>query len=169
MEIKADRLFKFLAEVDVELKKEIELNAVGGTALTLLGLKTSTIDIDFDMSDDDKIYFKKVLELLPHGFKIDIFTEGYIFCQQLPKDYLEMRKMINSNLKKIRLYTISPLDIAASKISRLNDRDIEDIGSVINKCKIKMEDLINRSNEIMHAGSEDIPKKNLEIIIQKFY
>lgn len=40
-------LLDFLSEIDRKLKRKITLIAAGGTALTLLDLKSSTIDIDF--------------------------------------------------------------------------------------------------------------------------
>ncbi len=169
MEIKADMLIDFLAELDKELEKEIQLNAVGGTAMTLLGLKTSTMDIDFDMAPEDKVEFERVLEIIPHGFRIDRFTGGYIFSQQLPDDYLRYRKPIDEKFKKIKLFTIAPIDIVATKISRLNDRDMQDIESCIQKCQLTKEAIIKRAEQIEHAGCEEIPKKHLEIVICKFF
>lgn len=46
-------LLDFLEEIDRELEKRITLVAVGGTALTLLGAKRSTIDVDFTVTADD--------------------------------------------------------------------------------------------------------------------
>lgn len=169
MEIKADRLVDFLKEIDKEFGRRIQLNAVGGTAMTLLKLKTSTIDIDFDMSSEDKKEFQRVLEIIPHGFKIDIFTSGYIFSQQLPEDYLENLQSIDEKFSKIQLFTIAPIDIVATKISRLNDRDMQDIESCITKFKIKKEDIIKRFQQIEHGASEEIPKENLKIVIAKFF
>ncbi|MBA3750694.1 MAG: hypothetical protein H0X03_07395, partial [Nitrosopumilus sp.] len=40
-------LLDFLSEMDSKFKKKITLVAAGGTAMTLLDIKTSTIDIDF--------------------------------------------------------------------------------------------------------------------------
>jgi hypothetical protein len=169
MEIKADRLIDFLREVDKELENEIQLNAVGGTAMTLLGLKTSTLDIDFDMSSEDKKEFDRVLEIIPHGFKIDRFTEGYIFSQQLPEDYKENLQPIDEKFDKIGLFTLSPIDIVVTKISRLNERDEQDIESCIVKCKLTKEAIAQRAKQITHAGCEEIPKENLKIVLGKFF
>lgn len=169
MEIKADRLLDFLKEIDKELERRIQLNAVGGTAMTLLKLKTSTVDIDFDMSPEDKKELQRVLDIIPHGFKIDIFTRGYIFSQQLPEDYLKNLRPIDEKFSKIRLFTIAPIDIVATKISRLNDRDMQDIESCITKRKIKKEDIIKRFRQIEHGASEKIPKENLKAVIAKFF
>ena len=45
------RLMEFLKVVDEELNKPIELTAVGGTAMTLLDLKDSTVDMDFNLEE----------------------------------------------------------------------------------------------------------------------
>ncbi len=81
------QLLEFLEQVDKQLEKSIDIIAVGGTAMTLLKLKQSTIDIDFDFSRNDIIVFEKALQKIPHGFKIDLYTDGMIFSQQLPEDY----------------------------------------------------------------------------------
>ena len=46
-------LLDFLAVVDAELERPIALVAVGGTALTLLGVKPSTRDVDFTAPAQD--------------------------------------------------------------------------------------------------------------------
>lgn len=169
MEIKAGRLIEFLREVDKELEKEIRLNAVGGTAMTLLGLKTSTLDIDFDMTPEDKKELERVLDIIPHGFKVDRFTGGYIFSQQLPDDYLKNLQPIDEKFGKIRLFALAPVDIVATKIARLNERDEQDIESCIKKYKLTREAVTRRAGQIAHTGCEEIPKENLRIALKKFF
>ena len=82
-------LFDFLSVLNEDLTRKITLVAVGGTAMTLLDLKPSTIDIDFTIPGCDRIEFEQALKINPPGYKIDRWTDGYIFCQNLPKDYLE--------------------------------------------------------------------------------
>lgn len=65
------QLFAFLGEVAKKLDREIQLVAVGGTAMTLLNLKPSTIDIDFTGPRQDIEDFKRTEESLHHGFRID--------------------------------------------------------------------------------------------------
>jgi hypothetical protein len=55
----------------------ITLVAVGGTAMTLLHLKPSTIDVDFCLDKKDAILFKEAMP--PSKFKVDIFIGGFIF------------------------------------------------------------------------------------------
>lgn len=53
MRLVKSALLGFLQEVDKELERAITLIAVGGTALTLLDAKTSTIDADFTIPGDN--------------------------------------------------------------------------------------------------------------------
>jgi len=85
------RLLDFLGEVSKELKRSITLVAVGGTALTLLKAKASTIDVDFTIPNEDYALFKETLRVIPHGFKVDCWEDGMVFSQILPDDYLSRR------------------------------------------------------------------------------
>ena len=51
-------LFNLLKNFDEEAKEKITLVAVGGTAMTLLDLKVSTLDIDFTVPRSDKTEFE---------------------------------------------------------------------------------------------------------------
>jgi len=77
-------LFDFLEVIDEDLNKGITLVAVGGTAMTLMDLKPSTLDIDFTISSSDMQAFSDALKSNPSGFKIDMWPDGYVFCQYLP-------------------------------------------------------------------------------------
>jgi len=71
-----NNLLEFLQLVDKELSRRIKIIAVGGTAMTLLCLKPSTIDIDFDLNREDAHELEKALLAVPHGFRIDMFSDG---------------------------------------------------------------------------------------------
>jgi hypothetical protein len=65
-------LLDFLGVLD----KEITFVAVGGTAMTLLDVKPSTIDMDFTIPNQHVQEFEDALKKVPHGFKIDYWTDG---------------------------------------------------------------------------------------------
>jgi len=169
MEIKNDRLVNFLKEIDKELERDIKLHAVGGTAMTLLGLKTSTLDIDFDMNDADLTELERILKSTPHGFKVDLYKNGLIFSQQLPKDYVSKLILIPADLMRIKLYALNPVDIVVTKIGRLNDRDIQDIESCIKKHTLKKAAIINRAKQVVYIGREETYEENLRFVIKKFF
>ena len=161
MPIDKTELLKFLKEVDKALDKAITLTAVGGTAMTLLGTKSSTIDIDFDLSREDAVVFRKALKSLPHGYRIDIFIGGMIFSQYLPQDYIAHCRHIKSSFEKIKLLALSPLDIIVTKIGRLNERDIEDIKACIQKFRIGKKEVEKRAMQVVYIGHEENYKTNL--------
>jgi len=72
-------LVGFLEEVDKELRRSITLVAAGGTAMTLLSVKPSTIDIDFTIPDQDYDEFENALNIIPHGFRVDCWKDGMVF------------------------------------------------------------------------------------------
>src|SRR6266545_4296551 len=91
-EIDPSSLLDFLRLVGGELSRPIVLVATGGTALTLLGVKPSTRDIDFTGPGEDIEAFKRALGGIPHGMKVDTWPGGQVFTQFLPSDYLERSK-----------------------------------------------------------------------------
>ena len=104
-------LLKWLFNINNKLKRKITIIAIGGTAMTLLGLKSSTKDIDFCIKSEDKKDFKNNLD---KEFKVDIYFDGYIFSEQLPDDYIKKAKKIVV-MKNIVLKALSPVDIIITK------------------------------------------------------
>ncbi|MCK5283711.1 MAG: hypothetical protein KAK00_09995 [Nanoarchaeota archaeon] len=149
-------LIGWLEDIDKKLENKIILVAVGGTAMTLLGLKPSTRDIDFCMESKDINIFRK---LAKNGkFKVDLFQDGYIFSEQLPDDYLDKSTRLETNLANIELRTLSLIDIILTKAARYNERDEEDIGTIAKTIKIEKEELIKRFNQMKDtfAGREGV-------------
>lgn len=136
--------------------------------MTLLDLKVSTIDIDFTLPINDKLEFDRIRTVIPHGFRIDVYTDGDVFCIRLPNDYLERSAEI-ANFNKIFLRALHPVDIVITKIGRLNTRDIQDIESCISRYKIKKEDILKRAAEVTYVGREEDYEYHLQWTIQKFY
>ena len=165
-----EKLLGFLMQADKMLAGKIRVNAVGGTGLTLLNAKDTTKDIDFDFSKEDEKEFKKALSRLPpHGLRIDFFTDGMIFSQKLPKDYEKHCVPIKTNLKNTQLFSLNPIDIIATKIGRLNDRDIEDIRACIEKFRITKKQVEKRGKQIEYVGHEETYKSNLEFVLKNFF
>jgi len=80
MPLSRKALLALLDAIDNQLGRRITIVAVGGTALTLLGAKESSIDIDFAFPDNELHEFDKALGKLPKiGFRIDCFRDGTIF------------------------------------------------------------------------------------------
>ncbi len=177
-----EELLTFLKNIDRKLPHKITIVAIGGTALTLLNLKESTLDIDFDLplEKDWKALvdlFKK-LDFEPEGFawftstglRIDLFKQGYIFCTHLPSDYVEKSKLA-LKLDKITLKTLSLEDIIVTKLGRGDERDFMDIKQIYLHSVIDNEQLAKRFFEVAKSwieSSEIIRQKLLDLIEIKF-
>ncbi len=160
-----NELVRWLKSVDRKLHRKVTLIAVGGTAMTLLGLKSSTRDVDFCLKSEEKRDFEKVLD---KEFKVDIFTDGCIFSEQLPADYSEKSKEI-IRMKNIDLKALSPIDIIITKAARFNARDEEDIEALSGHAD--KDELLKRFNEVLksYSGKEEDYKYHMEIVIKRFF
>jgi hypothetical protein len=169
MSLDNTKLLDFLEEVDKELSRRIVVVAVGGTAMTLLKAKPSTIDVDFTIPGEFYDEFVKAMKIVNSGLKVDLFHDGAVFITMLPEDYLKKSKMIRTKLKNIQLRALDPVDIVITKIARLDERDEQDIESCIKKFKVKKSQIIKRAKEIGYSGNDDVFKGNLEIMLKKFF
>lgn len=169
MQLDKSMLMGLLEQVDNELDRMIKVIAVGGTAMTLLDLKPSTIDIDFDLSSRDAKELERALKAVPHGFRIDIFRDGLIFSQQLPEDHFAISIPIGTDFKNIELRALHPVDIVASKIGRLNERDLQDIESCIGKFGLTKEQIEERARLVEYVGREENYMINLRNVLSRFF
>lgn len=168
MQFDKRNLMEFLEEIDNALKERIELIAVGGTAMTLLGLKPSTIDIDFNLSDRDAGLFSQALRVVPHGYRIDVFKNGNIFSQQLP-DGFEEKCIPIRGFTKFKLLALHPLDIVVTKIGRLDDRDIQDIKACINGFSLTGKQVRERAGMVGYTGNEENYRYNLKYVLKNLF
>jgi len=168
MSLDKQQLIDFLEEIEKELKRKIILVAVGGTAMTLLNLKASTIDVDFTIPRKDFGEFKRALDIVPHGFKVDLWNDGMVFSQFLPEDYLDKSRKIRTNLKMIDLRALDPIDIVVTKIGRLIGRDKDDISECIKKFKLTKSVIKKRAKQIEYAGNEEVYEINLKSVLKNF-
>lgn len=165
MPLSSRQLVDFLEEVDGELERKIKLVAAGGTAMTLYRLKPSTVDVDFTGPMEDIELFEAVSRRLQPGFRIDTWPDGQVFSQFLPADYLEKSERINARrLKKIELRALQPLDIVATKIGRLDGRDLDDIKACIRARRLSKRMIVERAGQTQYAGNRGVYEHNLRTV-----
>jgi len=162
-------LLGLLTAVDKELERKIILVAAGGTAMTLLDLKPSTIDIDFTGPNADIKEFNRIQKSLPHGFKVDTWTDGAVFSQVLPEDYVEKSIQVKTKLVNIQLKVLHPLDIVVTKLGRLNERDLQDIDSCIERFRLKKSQIEKRARAVRYAGNQKVYELNLRQVLKRFF
>ena len=163
-------LLDFLEVLNGDLTKKVTLVAAGGTAMTLLDLKPSTIDIDFTIPSSDLPEFERALKNNPPGFKIDRWADGYVFCQSLPNDYLEKSIKIKE-YSHILLKALHPVDIIVTKIGRSNQKDTQDIETCIRKFKISKDQITARAALVSptYVPKEEDYLYHLDRVIKKFF
>jgi len=142
MEYRIDKeaLLDKLSAWDGFLKKRIHLIACGGTALTLLGIKASTKDIDLIVPNlDEYDYLIGILKQLGYksasgwgwerqdGFIFDLFRGKTVHTTELLESPLESGNNIPiKEFSKIYLGVLNYYDIIISKLFRAAAPDIED-------------------------------------------
>lgn len=144
-----------------DLDEEIELFAIGGTAMVLKNIKESTKDIDFLTRSSYKD-IKRLFQLaglkekessklcniwfLDNKIRIDIFYDGYIMGITLNDDWKRLSEQIRK-IGKLRLYVLNWYDIIITKIARSETRDIEDVLEIIKSNNIDFKLLKKRYYE----------------------
>ena len=162
------KLLDFLGEIDKELTRKIVVVAVGGTAMTLLKAKSSTIDVDFTIPSQYYGDFERAKEIVQPGFQVELYHDGAVFVNMLPYDYLKRSKLVKTKLKKMELRALHPVDVVVTKIGRLDERDEQDIESCMKKFKITKSGVVKRANQMEASRHDKIFKKNLKAFLKKF-
>jgi len=182
--LKSDDLIKTLHQWGRFIKKDLHLIACGGTALTLLGLKESTKDVDFMVPDlEEYKYLAKVLNEIGYkasGFSWrqendlfiwDIFPGKRIHTTELLESPLqEGHNIFYKKIGKVYIGILNYYDLICSKLIRGKTVDYEDCGVLMNaKSKeIDIEKLKRHYQELIsYDVSEDLIKENVERLLEK--
>lgn len=164
---------------DSFLKRKVHLIACGGTALALLGVKTSTKDIDLIVPElTEYEYLIKQLKQLGYksasgwgwargdGFIFDLFKGKSVHTTELLESPLNKGNCILvKEFSQIYLGVLNYYDLIISKLFRATAIDIEDCLSLIKEKRqeIDLKRLKERFKETSSFDiSEDKVNKNLE-------
>lgn len=163
---------------DSFLKRKVHLIACGGTALTLLGVKASTKDIDL-MVPDLAEYEYLIRQLKQLGYKsasgwgwargdnfiFDLFKGKSVHTTELLESPLNKRNhILIKEFSQIYLGVLNYYDLIISKLFRATAIDIEDCLSLIKdkRQEIDLKRLKERFKETTSFDiSEDKVNKNL--------
>jgi hypothetical protein len=168
--VSKDALLKVLEAFDELAPRAMVLVAVGGTAMTLLGLKASTKDIDFNIpSHEDYAEFTRLYNRIKPGVTIDRWERNMVFSEVLPDDYIKRASHYDSGFHKLVIKVLDPIDIVCSKISRFEEPDMEDIRECIGKCGLTKSAIKKRALGYERAGSDEMFNKNLEYVIGNMF
>ena len=183
--VDADELINTLSAWDQVIpgRGKIHLIACGGTALTLLGYKESTKDVDFLIPDEAE--HKRLIRFLRqagynpsggYGWKrddeviiFDLYPGKSVYTTELIRSPL-----VRSGNKKIRewrkiyLGTLNPVDLIISKMFRGTRADIEDSLVLVQKEKVDLKRLERRYKETAkYDVSESRVLRNLGVLLSR--
>ncbi|MBN1913208.1 MAG: hypothetical protein JW788_02290 [Candidatus Omnitrophica bacterium] len=164
---------------DTFFKRKVHLIACGGTALTLLGVKPSTRDIDLIVPNlDEHEYLVTILKQLGYksasgwgwergdGFIFDLFRGKSVHTTELLESPLEKgNHILVKELERIYLGVLNYYDIVISKLFRATEIDIDDCLALVNNKKqdIDIDYLKKRFKETASFDvSEEKVRKNFE-------
>ncbi|OIN98037.1 hypothetical protein AUJ66_01695 [Candidatus Desantisbacteria bacterium CG1_02_38_46] len=175
--IDKNKLIDILKIWDSFIRREIRLIACGGTALTLLGIKPSTKDIDFLVpAEAEYSHLIKLLKDLGYknesgfrwirddGFVFDIFRGKHIHTTEILFSPLRKGGNICIEIGTTHIYVgaLNFYDLIISKIFRGTSADIEDSISLL-KIKREQIDLKKLLLRYKKTASYDInPKRMLQ-------
>lgn len=177
--IEKEGLFDRISAWGTFLKRKVHLVACGGTALTLLGVKASTKDIDLMVPVlDEYDYLVNILKQLGYrsasgwgwergdGFIFDLFRGKTVHTTELLESPLDKGKNIPiKEFSQVYLGVLNYYDIIITKLFRAAEIDIEDCLLLIRnkKKEINLKQLEKRFRETASFDvSQDKVNKNLE-------
>lgn len=181
--IDRERLLDVIGGWDSYLRKKVRLIACGGTAMTLLGVKVSTKDIDLIVPEIAEYeYLIDILKQLGYKavsgngwnrgdvFVFDIFRGKYVHTNELLESPLdEGNNYLVKEFSHIYLGALNYYDLIISKLFRGKGADFDDCVALMkSKCsEIDIERLKTRFRETAsYEISEDKVVHNLDQFIE---
>jgi len=157
--------------------------AYGGTAMTLLGVKASTKDVDF-MVPNDREYKYLTAKLMDIGyelhtgwqredepFRFDLFQENKIHTTTLLDSPLEKeRHTLLLEYSHLYIGILNDYDLIASKLMRGTTVDFEDCITLAKsrKDRIDLTKLADRFHRMVDLDiSEDRIRPNIEVFLER--
>ena len=181
----ADELTETLGAWDelIPGRGKIRLIACGGTALTLLGYKESTKDVDFLLPDESE--YERLVKFLEEasydpvtqfGWKrpeeniiYDLYPGKKVYSTELLTSPLEEggnRKV--REWRKIYLGVLNPVDLIISKMFRGTEADIEDSLALLRREKVDLKKLEGRCRETAkYDTGESKALKNFDTLLSR--
>ncbi len=164
------------------LKRKVHLIACGGTALTLLGVKDSTKDVDFMVPNErEHRYLTKVLKDLGYQrttgsgwakkgdlYIFDLFQGNFIHTTQLLESPLtEGNHKLLKEFSYLYIGILNEYDLIASKLFRGTNVDFEDCLMLV---KARKDEIDIRQVELhfMELARYDISEARLAVHIEYF-
>lgn len=179
--IDKEGLFATLAAWSGFLKRRVRLIACGGTAMTLLGIKESTKDIDFIVPDEGE--YKYLLARLSElgyrpatrygwsrdgGFVFDLFPGNRVYETELLSSPLEAGGNIPlKELDRIYVGVLNYYDILISKLFRSSSVDREDCLGLVRAVRGEL-DLAKLRERFKETAAYDVSEERVLPHLESF-
>jgi hypothetical protein len=175
-------LLEILREWNRFLKRRVHLIACGGTAITLIGVKPSTKDVDFMVPKErEHDYLTKRLKALGYrqttgsgwkrdgeDFQFDLFRGNHIHTTELLNSPLEKgRHSILMEFSHLYIGILNDYDLITSKLMRGTRVDFQDCLSLAeaHREEIDVERLVRHFHEMV---SYDVSENRLRLNIDHY-
>ena len=177
-----DQLFDILKGWNYFLNRRVHLIACGGTAMTLIGVKASTKDVDF-MVPQPAEYDYLIKQLKAMGYKsvtgpgwqrdgeqfhFDIFRGNRIHTTELPDSPLEAgRHSVLIEFSHLYVGILNHYDLISSKLLRGTKVDFEDCLALAIACRSDI-DLKLLASHFKELVSYDIAEERVRSNLDHF-
>lgn len=149
--------------LDKKLKRRADVLLIGGSALSMLGIKEFSKDIDICYSNCSRKQFESAKKRSSEEIGInpdDVqcfqgFDIVSAYAHKVAENSVSYSKLKLTNL---RLRIMNPADVAFIKLYLSRERDIADIDSILDKGKMTLSDLELRFHEFI-SGEKDGPTR----------
>jgi len=179
-----DRLLDIMEDWNRFLRRKVQLIACGGTAMTLIGIKPSTKDVDFMVPmAREYAYLTKQLKDLGYkqitgsgwqrageNFRFDLFQGNRIHTTELLVNPIEMgRHSILKEFSYLYIGILNHYDLISSKLMRGTNVDFEDCLRLVEyrQKEIDIEKLIAHFHELVgYDVGEDRLRPNIDHFLE---
>lgn len=177
-----EKLLDELGQWNRFIKRKVHLIACGGTALTLMGVKPSTKDVDFMVpAESEHKYLIKVLKDLGYVqktgagwqkngdvFRYDLFPGKTIHTTELLDSPLEEGKhTLLKEFSHLYIGILNEYDLIASKLFRGTDVDIEDCLMLVKAHREEI-DIKRLDQHVRELASYDVSEERILKTLEGF-
>lgn len=158
----ADGLRVLLKELEIRLSLQRPLNVylAGGMAVHLYTASRVTTDVDAEFGGRVLLPSDLMVEItLEDGSPQVIYldTNYNPTCALMHEDYQDDAIPVDLGTDQLRVYVLSPVDLAVSKIARFAENDKEDIQSLVRLGLTTADEIEQRANSAWPDTSVDRP------------
>lgn len=154
-------------EDHLSLSKPVNAYLAGGMAVHLYTASRVTSDVDAEFGCRVILPSDLAVEVaLENGERKVVYmdTNYNSSFALMPKDYQEDAVLVDLGLDKIRVYVLSPVDLAVSKIARFADNDREDIAELTRLGLVTADDIKERATNALDGYIGNINALKLNIL-----